>query len=269
MCGIFAIISKSNKSINEDELVQGISLLKHRGPDGNKIFVQDSIGFAHTRLSIFDLSKEADQPFSYQDLVVLFNGAIYNFVELRSELITKGYSFRTTSDTEVIAASYKEWGSECVTRFNGMWSLLIYNSLSKDLFCSRDRFGIKPFYYYESNENVYISSEVKAIVNLPHFKKEINIEVANRYLDSGIQNSTDETFFKGVKCLSPGTNMFIDGDAKYTFRRFYSLPDALSKHKAMTFKEACVRLMEELKRACRIEIAWRCENWSRSFGRIG
>jgi asparagine synthase (glutamine-hydrolysing) len=117
----------------------------------------------HNRLSIIDLSNQANQPMQFDDLVIVYNGEVYNYLEIRSELIRRGYQFRTNSDTEVILAAYREWGSDCVKLFVGMWAFAIWDQTKQELFCSRDRFGIKPLYYIHDAERFYFSSECKPL----------------------------------------------------------------------------------------------------------
>src|SRR5690348_9874635 len=149
MCGIFGVCS----TLNEPDLPkfkQSLEFIRHRGPDfsqSKKIDQRAILG--HTRLSIIDLSSSNHQPFSVDDRFTLtYNGEVYNYLELRKELVSLGVNFRTNGDTEVVLQAYIQWGEECVKRFNGMWAFAIYDRQSEKLFCSRDRFGVKPFNYY-------------------------------------------------------------------------------------------------------------------------
>ena len=143
-----------------------ISHLEHRGPNGKGNFstYNDLLALGHTRLSIFDLTDFGQQPMHYRDrFTITFNGAIYNFLELQHELISKGHIFKSKSDTEVILASYAEWGTDFVHRLNGMWAFAIWDDLQKSLFLSRDRFGVKPLYYHFSKGNSFtFASEIHA-----------------------------------------------------------------------------------------------------------
>ena len=140
------------------------------------MYVDDLVALGHNRLKIIDLSDEANQPFEYDDVVLVFNGEIYNYIEIKADLEKAGYKFRTQSDTEVVCAAYKKWGEGCVKYFMGMWSFALWDKKIKKLFCSRDRFGIKPFYYFSLGETFYFGSEYKALKAVPAFKKELNIE---------------------------------------------------------------------------------------------
>ena len=161
MCGICGFSWPDSEQIE-----QMVESLDHRGPDDRGTFVNQELSLGHTRLSIIDLSHKAKQPLSYQDLTITYNGEIYNYKELREELSKLGHKFETKSDTEVILAAYKEWGSSSINKLYGMWAFAIYDKTKKELFISRDRFGQKPLYYYQnpSNGSLIFASEIKAIL---------------------------------------------------------------------------------------------------------
>src|ERR1035437_8519351 len=148
MCGIAGLVRKNGDSVDHEVLAAMTRLALHRGPDGEGRYVHKNLGLGHTRLAIIDLSTAADQPMYSTDrrLTIVFNGEIYNYLELREELKQLGHKFATRADTEVILEAYAEWGSECVQRFNGMWAFALHDHDRNRLFCSRDRFGVKPFY---------------------------------------------------------------------------------------------------------------------------
>lgn len=180
MCGICGCLSISNTLLNPKQVVDSmISSLEHRGPNGRGTFNanNDSLALGHTRLSIFDLTEFGQQPMHYRDrFSITFNGAIYNFLELQLELISKGHIFKSKSDTEVILAAFAEWGIDCVHRFNGMWAFAIWDELKKSLFLSRDRFGVKPLYYQFSTEKSFtFASEIHAF-NSSFFDLSLNKE---------------------------------------------------------------------------------------------
>ena len=167
MCSISGCLSISNTLLNPKQVVESmISHLEHRGPNGKGNFstYNDLLALGHTRLSIFDHTEFGQQPMHYRDrFTITFNGAIYNFLELQQELISKGHIFKSKSDTEVILASFAEWGTDCVHRFNGMWAFAIWDNIKKNLFLSRDRFGVKPLYYQFSKEKSFtFASEINA-----------------------------------------------------------------------------------------------------------
>src|SRR5262245_50989637 len=148
MCGLVAIISTTGRPV-DPAVVEGMAgLLAHRGPDGGGVFVEGSVSLGVRRLAIFDLAA-AQQPMVSADErhVIVFNGAIYNFIELRTELQALGHRFRSTGDTEVVLAAYRQWGRHCLDRFNGMWAFVVYDRIERRLFGARDRFGVKPLFW--------------------------------------------------------------------------------------------------------------------------
>src|SRR5690242_9372194 len=143
MCGIVGIINKTGIAVNPSLLEKMAQTIHHRGPDEDGVFCEDAIGFFHKRLSIIDIST-GQQPMTYQDLMIVYNGEIYNYIELREELKKKGHSFQTSSDTEVILHLYSEYGKNFVNLLNGMFAFIIYDKTNNELFIARDHFGIKP-----------------------------------------------------------------------------------------------------------------------------
>ena len=150
MCGISGYLSYSDK-VSEGSVKNTLNLMRRRGPDNQSCFKEKKnnieIGLLHSRLNIIDLNKRSNQPFYFKDLVLIFNGEIYNYIELREQLIKKNHKFKTESDTEVLLKSYVEWGEDCVNFFVGMWAFAIWDNKNKKLFLSRDNFGEKPLYY--------------------------------------------------------------------------------------------------------------------------
>ena len=219
MCGIAGIIDPTlNREEGECLLEKMLQSIRHRGPDNSSTWVEMPVLLGHNRLSIIDLSDAANQPMEYDDLVVVYNGEVYNYVEIKDDLIKKGYRFRTTSDTEVILAAYKEWGADCVQRFVGMWAFAIWDKTKKELFCSRDRFGIKPFYYIHSGDKFYFGSEYKPLKLSPLFDNKFNHAQISRglWLDN-LFSYGDETYFQCLKILPARTNLlFKDGKVSAT-----------------------------------------------------
>jgi len=178
MCGIGGQFCYKGGEVNRELLNKISDKLIHRGPDGEGKYISDKIGLIHRRLAIIDLTEDGAQPMSNEDksLVITFNGEIYNYIELREELKTLGHLFKSNSDTEVILHAYEEWGSACVNRFNGMWAFAICDSKKQELFCARDRFGIKPIYNTISNGLFIFASEIKALpVNFKPNDKMVNM----------------------------------------------------------------------------------------------
>ena len=230
MCGINGILLKKNSAIIEDRINQMNSLLVHRGPDFSGVFHDGSLGLGHQRLSILDLTDKGNQPFTYSDFTLTFNGEIYNFLEIRDELISYGYSFNTKTDTEVLLKSYIHWGSHCVEKFNGMWAFAIYDKKRNKLFCSRDRFGIKPFYYFKTKNEFIFSSEIKPL--LIHKKSwSPNLELIHDFIEYGLVDHKTETFFSGISRLEAGTNLEVSLDEfLFSKERYYSI-DSLKEFK--------------------------------------
>lgn len=206
-------------------------LAQHRGPDGEGHYVCENVGLGHTRLAIIDLSTAADQPMHSRGrrLTIVFNGEIYNYLELRKELKQLGHQFATRSDTEVILEAYAEWGSECVQRFNGMWAFALHDHDRNRLFCSRDRFGVKPFYYVDTAAVFAFGSEIKQLLSFVT-RREANSEIVLTFLATGLTDYSEKTFFEGVTKLLPGHNLVVElGTGAVDCRRYYEpLPLDLS-----------------------------------------
>ena len=249
MCGIGGIINKNNKSVEELLILQMTDIIAHRGPDSSGSYLYKNIAFGHRRLSILDLSSSGHQPMKYlDDLVITYNGEIYNFIEIREELIQKGYIFDSNSDTEVILKAYHCWGKTCVNYFNGMWSFSILDIKQKIVFCSRDRFGVKPFYYIENNDLFSFGSEISQL--LPFLPNRIlNKKVALDYLISGIEECSNETFFKDIYLLKGGHNLVFDLQTNsYEIERYYNLK--LSDQKNTSVDD----YIQELKRSITLRL---------------
>lgn len=207
MCGIAGIIARGGQRLPASWLETALARLAHRGPDGAATANHPNWAFGHCRLAIFDPDERANQPFRYGPLTLVFNGAIYNFIELRRALEQAGYAFSTRSDTEVIAAAYLTWGTSCVERFNGMWALALHDATTQTIFCSRDRYGIKPFYYLERPAHFAFASEVKALLALPGEQPAYQAARLREFLISGWLDHTSDTLFAGIHQLPAGHNL--------------------------------------------------------------
>lgn len=212
MCGFFCYIGDKQVSIKN-----AIDSIDHRGPDSEGYLTYNNttsslsneceaslspgmkIAMGFKRLAIIDLLPQSNQPFSDEtgNFHIVFNGAIYNYLELRSQLIIKGYQFRTNSDTEVLLKAYMHWGAKCLERFNGMWAFIILDLTRKQVFISRDRFGVKPLYFSEANNEICFFSEIKQVFKTG-VTKELNINVVRDFLESSILDAGNETFFKHI-----------------------------------------------------------------------
>jgi asparagine synthase (glutamine-hydrolysing) len=252
MCGINGILSLTyieSGNFLAVKVQKMNDLLFHRGPDSDGIFVKDHICFGFRRLSIIDLSTLANQPMLSNDeeIVIVFNGEIYNYIEIRKELINKGYLFKTNSDTEVIINSYKEYGEKCVEKFNGMWSFAIYDFRLNKLFCSRDRLGVKPFYYCIHDNNLFFSSELKTLHNVCNLKR-ANESKIYEYLAYGFRINDGETFLDNCSELLPGTNMVYENE-KFSYNKYWKLDENLYEHRNdLTFHEEYSQLFENAVR---------------------
>jgi asparagine synthase (glutamine-hydrolysing) len=188
--------------------------LAHRGPDGEGTHVSGSTGLVHRRLAIIDLTPDGLQPMTNEDntLWLVFNGEIYNFVELREELVHKGHIFSSKSDTEVILHAYEEWGYHCLARFNGMWAFALWDERRQELFCARDRFGIKPFYYAEAGGSFLFASEIKALHSHPAVGKRPDEKILCTYLAWGVQDHCSRTMFEGISQIEPAHALVVTKD---------------------------------------------------------
>lgn len=200
MCGIAGIIGGNH---TKEDLSIMLESIRHRGPDASLTFQEDICVLGHNRLSIIDLSSEANQPFSDESgrFQLIFNGEIYNYKELKTSIGDR-YEFKTSSDTEVLLATYMIFGKACLEKLNGMFSFAIWDSQTRKLFAARDRFGVKPFYYFRDRENLIFASEIKAIHRL--VKKFPNEKTWANFLCYGSYGSPEETFYKDIFQLPPG-----------------------------------------------------------------
>jgi asparagine synthase (glutamine-hydrolysing) len=257
MCGIAGIFSPAGQPVDKNLLIRMTRSLRHRGPDDEgfllshtgSAFVQplrgsesipeitlpDVDSFASSegtpnlalgwrRLSIIDLSPTGHQPMTNreQNVWIVFNGEIYNYIELREELRAKGYTFRTRSDTEVIIHSYSAWGKEFVHHLNGMWSFALYDVAQGRLFCARDRFGIKPFYYLWDGTTFLFASEIKALFESRDTPRVSNDRMVYDYLVHRVLDHTDQTMFESIYQLRPGHTLELDRSG-LRIRQFYQL----------------------------------------------
>jgi asparagine synthase (glutamine-hydrolysing) len=198
MCGFVCVIDRT--PIDTTVIEAMAASLEHRGPDDFGYYHQPHFSFGHRRLSILDLSINGRQPMSYLNKYTLvFNGEIFNFQELKRILVENGYDFHSNTDTEVVMAAYDFWGEKCVQHFNGMWSFVIYDSSANSFFVSRDRFGIKPLYYYQSDSLLIFASEIKAILKYPSISRDLDTSYIQSLLCKGPMEHLKETIFTEIK----------------------------------------------------------------------
>ncbi|WP_341301626.1 asparagine synthase (glutamine-hydrolyzing) [Lysinibacillus sp. FSL H8-0500] len=222
MCGIVGFI-KNNVKFNEENLNEMLDKIRHRGPDNLSTYVQDNVYFGHARLSIIDLSDSSNQPMLYKHYSIIFNGEIYNYVELRMELEELGHRFETNGDTEVLLHAYEQWGIECQNKFRGMWAFVLYDKRENIIFGSRDRFGIKPLYYLHTKDAFAFASEIKPLLTLQSIPSP-NMAIVSSYLVTNLINFDKQTFFNDIYQLEGGTYFFMDlKEKKINFERYYDL----------------------------------------------
>jgi asparagine synthase (glutamine-hydrolysing) len=239
MCGITGVYNLNGEAFSLHHLKLMAEAIAHRGPDGEGYFVEENIALAHKRLSILDTSARGAQPMSSKDgnWVITFNGCVYNFMELKQELMRKGHEFVSTTDTEVISEGLAAYGPEFFERLNGMFAIAAWNRKEKCLYLSRDRFGVKPLYYWFSGKTLVFASEIKAITKHPDYKMELNKQALNEYFT--FQNLFSyRTLFQNITMLPPANTVRIDALSKDVLHRSWWDYDFTQADENMTFEEA-------------------------------
>jgi len=236
MCGICGIINFNNQTVQADRILKMMQIQKHRGPDDEGFFIEDNIGLGFVRLSIIDLSPAGHQPMFSNDRrhVVVFNGEIFNYIELRAELEKYGHVFKTNTDTEVLLAAYRHWNQDCLDHFNGMWAFAIYDRESKQIFIARDRYGIKPFYYYCTKDFFAFASEIPPLLSLMPGKPNPDHQSIFDYLVFNRTDQTESTFFKEIKKLQHAHCFTLDITSKQSpedirIHQWYSIRNRVSQ----------------------------------------
>lgn len=221
MCGIAGLLRRDGGAVDEALLRSMCSALAHRGPDAEGVWAEGAVGLAHRRLAIIDLSDRAAQPMTTPDgrYVIVYNGEVYNFPELRARLEGLGCDFFSRSDTEVVLQAYAHWGPQCIEMFNGIFALAVWDRSERELFLARDRYGVKPLYYYDGREGFVFASEVKAILQAAPLCARLDPLAAAEYL--AFQNIfSDRTLFDGVRLLPPAHTMTV-GPQGVRSRRYW------------------------------------------------
>lgn len=259
MCGIAGYIGKA--SVDESRILKTLDLMRNRGPD-HRDYVAINEGnvnvvLLHSRLGITDLPVRPNQPFILGDCTIVFDGEIYNYVELCEQLMQKGVPFQTESDTEVLLQYYIQYGAECVNYFEGMWSFAIYDRKNARLFLSRDRFAEKPLYYFPTPDGIFFASEVKFIQSLMDSKLNVNHRQLLRYLVNGYKSlyKTEDTFFLGLKELPYACNLVIDHDLNTHITQYW-VPTWTPKEMSLTeaIEEFRQRLLESVRLRLRADV---------------
>lgn len=251
MCGICGIYNFNGRPVDGELLRRMNNTMVHRGPDNEGYHLDDRIGLGHRRLSIIDLNT-GHQPIFNEDKtkVIVFNGEIYNFKDLRGKLENKGHRFKTKTDTEVILHGYEEWGTECVERLRGMFAFAIWDSKQQTLFLARDRLGIKPLYYFCKNSKLIFASELKAILEDRSVQKDLDFEALSDYLSFGYIPAP-KTIFKSIRKLPPG-HILIQSPEGVNTEKYWDLQFQPGSHNSVD--EYCNRIIETLEESIRLRL---------------
>jgi asparagine synthase (glutamine-hydrolysing) len=239
MCGIVGVYNLNGEPFGLGAIKRMSDAMVHRGPDGDGYYTGEGIALAHRRLAILDVSPRGAQPMTSKDgkWVVVFNGCIYNFLELKQELQSEGYVFSSTTDTEVIVEGLAAFGTSFFERLNGMFAIGAWHVPERALYLSRDRFGVKPLYYWFSGNTIVFASEIKAIIQYPGFQVKPNLSALNEYFT--FQNMfTFQTLFEGVWMLPPANTVRIDAKTSYVKHYSWWDYDFTEPDNSMTFEEA-------------------------------
>ncbi len=251
MCGIAGVFRFDGQPISTPTLKHMSDVIAHRGPDGEGHYTDGAVGLAHRRLAIIDLSPGGRQPMSNADgsVILIYNGELFNYQELRVRLQAAGYGFVSQSDTEVILHAYEAWGADCVKQFNGQFAFVIWDRPRQRMFLARDRFGVKPLYYFQDSEKFVFASEIKAILAYPNVSRSVDVSALNEYFT--FQNVlTDHTLFDGIQLLPAGCFLTVDANGvnqtRYWDYCFSDEPLSLSEDEAAEelfrlFKQAVTR----------------------------
>lgn len=252
MCGICGIHNFNQNDVNVNHITSMMSYMKHRGPDSDGVWSDANTGFGFVRLSIIDLSADGNQPMNDEsnNFTIVFNGEIYNYIELRDELIQKGYNFRTKTDTEVLLKGYIEWGSAVLAKCNGMFAFAIHNKITGEIFAARDRYGVKPFYYYYDNDKFVFCSEIVPILKtFPELRK-VNDESIYNYFVFNRTDYNEDTFIENIKRLPHGSYLTINKEVKihewYNLKERVSLNESNSNLKDLLVSSIGLRLRSDV-----------------------
>ena len=254
MCGIFGVINLGGANgLNEARFATALETLHHRGPDARgQMRLGDAAILGHARLSIIDLSDSSNQPMVLSDRYWLtYNGEIFNYLEIRAELEAEGVEFRTSGDVAVLLQASARWGKDCVLRFNGMWAFAIYDVHEGALFCSRDRFGIKPFNYAVVDGQILFASEIKAMLSYAPSLIEPDYNMISNFCRTSVGAQHEDSWFKRVKRLQPGCNLLVR-DGNISSERYWNYPEKADA--ALSKGEAQARFRDLLEDAVRIRM---------------
>jgi asparagine synthase (glutamine-hydrolysing) len=250
MCGIVGILDLNQDPVSSRLIREMSEAFHHRGPDDRGYYIDENLALAHKRLSIIDLSAAAHQPMANEDatVILVYNGELYNFQELRTELTARGHRFHSQTDSEVIIHSYEEWGFDCLGRFNGMFAFAVWDRIKRRLFLARDRYGIKPLYYAFVKNKFVFASEAKAIIIHPEYIRGVDYQALCEYFT--FQNIySSRTLFEGVKILPPGHYMTIEegkGTEGLRMRRYWDFDRLFTFSSEGMEEKDCVKKLQYL-----------------------
>jgi asparagine synthase (glutamine-hydrolysing) len=249
MCGLVVMLGLGDRPADAAVLTRMAQRIAHRGPDDSGLYLDQHVGFGFRRLSILDLSPAGHQPMCSEDgqLVIVFNGEIYNYIELRDELQAAGYCFRSTSDTEVLLAAYRHWGPSCLAKLNGMWAFVIHDRGRGVLFGARDRFGVKPLFVHRGKDCWLLASEVKAILASGLYARETNWQVSADFLLHGKLDESPATFYAGIEQVPPGCAFQLTLDGRWRQWTYWSL-SAIEPEPSADVEETLGELLEDAVR---------------------
>ena len=257
MCGIAGVLRGNGEPVAPGLVDAMVATLRHRGPDGEGTYFGTGVGLGQTRLAIIDPTPASDQPFIDEaaGLALIFNGEIYNYIELRDELKALGHTFRSTGDTEVLLRAYEQWGVEALPRLNGMFAFALWDERRRKLLLARDRFGEKPMFIARSPRGIVFASEMKAIFAIRPELREPNRKAVYRYLARGDLNLDCETFFEGIQNLQGGHYLVLDADGHGSPVRYWALAaadvpvrprDAIERFRELLFDSVRIRLRSDV-----------------------
>lgn len=248
LCGIAGAVSASEGRSGEALVLDMLEPISHRGPDGWGCLTSGNVTLGHRRLAILDLSDAGAQPMVRGAAILTYNGEIYNYIELRKELLDRGHRFSTSSDSEVLLEAYLEWGTDCVQHFEGMWAFAIYDSGSSTLFCSRDRFGEKPFLYIVNTEGFFFGSEPNQFLKTGLLRQADMASVLD-YIGVGQLASVESTFLQGLRSLPPASNLVLDvRSLEYRIERYY-VPGQRKEFQDLAPGDIALQFGNEVRRA--------------------
>jgi asparagine synthase (glutamine-hydrolysing) len=256
MCGIAGQFALNGDAADAVLVGAMAERLAHRGPDGEGSHFSGPVGLAHRRLAIIDLSDEGRQPMANEDgsLQIVFNGEIYNYRELREELLAAGHRFASATDTEVILHAYEEWGRDCLARFNGMWAFGLWDERRRELFCARDRLGVKPFYYTVVGGSFLFASEIKALLAHPLAGKRPNDRMLSTFLAWGVADHTAETMYDGIFQLPPAHALVVSEGGVGEPERYWDVAMNPAPRAAIDDETAARRVRDLLTDAVRLRL---------------